>query len=276
MIVIGRSIVHPYITNEYEPFAAEKQQILSIMAGNQEVYSFRTADELSFDLNLRVNIITSALELFQSGFQFRTFQQSFCNPQFWKRTSLGGFQLLPNTPPSIAIQDIFKNGKLYGTECATAMIIIFYKALLSLYEEETFNRLFANLLLYTWDYDQDLKLITKTGGDLVPGDLVYFKNPQVNPATIEWQGENTIYLGNFFFYGHGVGVKTKEEIIYSLNERRVPYAFISAFLTDTITRIDSRIMSHYASPNTPQTAIGFIPIRDDAIVATVGHTTTIY
>lgn len=89
MIVIGRSIVHPYITNEYEPFAAEKQQILSIMAGNQEVYSFRTADELSFDLNLRVNIIISALELFQSGFQFRTFQQSFCNPQFWKRTSLG-------------------------------------------------------------------------------------------------------------------------------------------------------------------------------------------
>ncbi len=89
MIVIGRSIVHPYITNEYEPFATEKQQILSIMAGNQEVYSFRTADELSFDLNLRVNIIISALELFQSGFQFRTFQQSFCNPQFWKRTSLG-------------------------------------------------------------------------------------------------------------------------------------------------------------------------------------------
>ncbi len=98
MIVIGRSIVHPYITNEYEPFANEKQQILSIMAGNQEIYSFRTSDELSFDLNLRVNIITSALELFQSGFQFRTFQQSFCNPQYWKRTSLGGFELLPNIP----------------------------------------------------------------------------------------------------------------------------------------------------------------------------------
>lgn len=87
MIVIGRSIVHPYITNEYEPFAAEKQQILSIMAGNQEVYSFRTADELSFDLNLRVNIIISALELFQSGFQFRTFQQSFCNPSIGKNVS---------------------------------------------------------------------------------------------------------------------------------------------------------------------------------------------
>ncbi len=80
----------------------------------------------------------------------------------------------------------------------------------------------------------------------------------------------------FLFYGHGVGVKTKEEIIYALNERRVPYAFISAFLTDTITRIDSRLMSYHASPSTPQTSIGFIPIRDDAIVATVGSTTTVY
>ena len=58
MIVIGRSIVHPYITNEYEPFAAEKQQILSIMAGNQEVYSFRTADELSFDLNYELILLS--------------------------------------------------------------------------------------------------------------------------------------------------------------------------------------------------------------------------
>lgn len=276
MIVIGRSIVHPYIMNENEPFLAEKQQILSIMTGNQEVYSFRTAAELSFDLNVRMHIITSALELFQSGFQFRTFVTSFCNEEYWQRTALGGFQLRPGVSSSIAIRDIFKNGKMYGTECATAMIIIFYKALLELYDEEMFNHLFANLLLYTWDYDRDLKLITKTAGDIVPGDLVYFKNPQVNPASIEWQGENAIYLGNSFYYGHGVGVKTKEQIIYLLNDRRIPSAFISAYLTDFITRIDSRIMSQYASHTPPQTSLGFIPIRDDAIVATIGHTTTIY
>ncbi|MDM5156148.1 protein-glutamine gamma-glutamyltransferase [Bacillus sp. DX1.1] len=276
MIVIGRSIVHPYITSENEPFFAEKQQILAIMTGNQEVYSFRTADELSFDINLRINIITSALELFQSGLQFRTFQESYCNPEFWERTPLGGFQLRSNVAPSVAIRDIFKNGKKYGTECATAMIIIFYKALLGLYNEETFNHLFANLLLYTWDYDKDLKLITKTGGDIVPGDLVYFKNPQVKPSAIEWQGENAIYLGNFFFYGHGVGVQTEDQIIYLLNERRIPYAFISAYLTDFITRIDSRFMSQYASPNKLQTKLSFTPIRDDAIVATIGHTTSIY
>ncbi|EMA6341322.1 protein-glutamine gamma-glutamyltransferase [Bacillus cytotoxicus] len=276
MIVIGRSIVHPYIMNENESFANEKQQMLSIMTGNQEVYSFRTVAELNFDLNIRMHIITSALELFQSGFQFRTFVTSFCNEEYWQRTALGGFRLRPGVSSSIAIRDIFKNGKMYGTECATAMIIIFYKALLELYDEEIFNHLFANLLLYTWDYDRDLKLMTKTGGDIVPGDLVYFKNPQVNPASIEWQGENAIYLGNSFYYGHGVGVKTKEQIIYLLNDRRIPSAFISAYLTDFITRIDSRIMSQYASHPPPQTSLGFIPIRDDAIVATIGHTTTIY
>ena len=276
MIVIGRSIVHPYIISEPEPFSHEKQNILAIMTGNQEVYSFRTVDELNFDLHLRVHIITSSLELFHSGLQFRTFQQSYCNPAFWKRTQFGGFQLLPNVPPSVAIQDIFTNGKEYGTECATAMIIIFYKALLALYSETTFNHLFANLLLYTWDYDKDLKLITKRGGDLVPGDLVYFKNPQVNPATMHWQGENAIWLGNLLFYGHGVGVKTEEQIISLLNEQRIPHAIISAYLTDLITRIDSRMMSQYASTKNIQTEIGFTPIRDDAIIATIGHTTTTY
>ncbi|MGG2064694.1 protein-glutamine gamma-glutamyltransferase [Bacillus sp. S14(2024)] len=276
MIVIGRSIVHPYIKNETEPFFSEKQKILEIMTGNQEVYNFQTLDELNFDINIRVYIITSALELFQSGLQFRTFGQSYCNPEFWERTHLGGFQLRPNVLPSFAIRDIFANGKKYGTECATAMIIIFYKSLLALYDEGTFNRLFANLLLYTWDYDKDLKLITKTGGEIVPGDLVYFKNPQVNPATIEWQGENAIYLGNFFFYGHGVGVKTENQVIDLLNQRRIPFAFLSAYLTDFLTRIDSRMMSQFASAKKIQTQLELIPIRDDAIIATVGHTTSIH
>lgn len=276
MIVIGRSVVHPYIISDNEPFLAEKRQILEIMTGNQEVYTFQTADELSFDLNLRVHIITSALELFQGGLQFRTFKEAYCNPEFWDLTHLGGFQLRRNALPSFGIRDIFANGKKYGTECATAMIIIMYKSLLALYEEETFNRLFADLLLYTWEYDKNLKLVTKNGGNLVPGDLVYFKNPQVNPATMHWQGENAIYLGNYFFYGHGVGVKTEEQIVDVLNQKRMPFAFLSAYLTDVITRVDSRLMSQFASPYKIQTKIGFIPIRDDAIIATIGHTTAIY
>ena len=98
MIVIGRSIVHPYITNEYEPFANEKQQILSIMAGNQEIYSFRTSGELSFDLNLRVNIITSALELFKVVFSFVHFNNLFVTLSIGKEHLLedsSSFQTYP-------------------------------------------------------------------------------------------------------------------------------------------------------------------------------------
>ena len=107
MIVIGRSIVHPYITNEYEPFAAEKQQILSIMAGNQEIYSFRTSDELSFDLNLRVNIITSALELFKVVFSFAHFN-NLLQPSILEKNVSWRIRAPSKHTPSIAIQDIFK------------------------------------------------------------------------------------------------------------------------------------------------------------------------
>jgi protein-glutamine gamma-glutamyltransferase len=276
VIVVGRSVVLPYLEDETEPFFEAKQQILYVMASNQEVYIYQTEDQLRFDLQARVSLILSCIELFNSGIQFRTFKSSYCNTVFWERTELGGFQLKRGMPPSSGIRDIFTNGTKYGTECATAMIMIIYKALLDLYSEDTFNRLFKDLLLYTWDYDKVLKLITKNSRDIIPGDLVYFKNPHVNPETIEWQGENAIYLGDNLYYGHGAGVKTKKQIIDTLNSRRFPKAFLSAYLTDLITRVDPRIMSQYASPAKLNTKIKLIPIRDDAIIATVGHSTTVY
>jgi protein-glutamine gamma-glutamyltransferase len=276
MIVIGRSIVHPYIVDDTEPFFKTKQEILTLLTSNQEVYMYQSLQELSFDLNYRVNLILSCIELFNSGIQFRIFEESYCNEAFWQRTRLGGFQLKSGVLPSLAIRDIFTNGKKYGTECATAMIILIYKALLSVYSEGTFNTLFANLLLYTWDYDRDLRLITKTSGTVLPGDLIYFKNPQVNPTEMHWQGENTIYLGDAFYYGHGVGIRTKKQVIDHLNSHRIPNAFLSAYLTDLVTRLDHRVMSQYASPEKLQTKIALIPIRDDAVIATIGHTTAVY
>lgn len=275
MIVVGRSVVLPYLENETEPFFDAKQQILNMMTSNQEVYAYQTSDELKFDVQTRVNLILSCIELLNSGLQFRTFKQSYCNSVFWERTELGGFQLKKGKLPSFGIRDIFANGTKYGTECATAMIVIIYKALLDLYTEDTFNQLFSNLLLYTWDYDKDLKLITKNGREVIPGDLVYFKNPQVNPDTMEWQGENSIYLGDDLYYGHGVGVKTEKQIIHNLNSRRFPGAFLSAYLSDLMTRINYRAMSQYASSKM-HTNIKLVPIRDDVVIATVGHTTAVY
>ncbi|MCP8970301.1 protein-glutamine gamma-glutamyltransferase [Ectobacillus ponti] len=276
MIVIGRSVVHPYLANEAEPFFETKQQILTSLAGSQEVHTYESIDQLSFDLNVRLQLLLACISLFSGGMQFRTFETSICNEAYWTRAKNGGFQLKKDMLPSFAIRDIFNNGSKYGTECATAMIIIMYKALLELYNEDTFNRMFAGLLLYTWDYDKDLRLVIRTDADIVQGDLAYFKNPHVNPDMMHWQGENTIYLGDGMYYGHGVGVRTYDQIIFHLNERRFPGAFLSAYLTDMLTRIDVRAMSRFADKNKIATNIQLIPIRENIVMATVGSTTTIH
>ncbi|MBO9130321.1 protein-glutamine gamma-glutamyltransferase [Bacillus sp. 165] len=276
MIIIGRSIVHPYLTNDSDTYFHTKEQILSTMTSNQEVYTYQSIDQLAFDLNVRAALVLACIDLYNSGIQFRTFKYSFCNEKYWQLTKHGGFQLKPGKKAAQAILDIFKNGAKYGTECATAMIVLLYRALLDVYSEETFNLLFSNLLLYTWDYDKDLKLITKTEGQIIPGDLSYFKNPQVNPDTMEWQGENVVYTGDDLYYGHGVGIKTEKQIIENLNLRRIPFAFLSAYLTNIITRIDYRLMNQYTSPSKIKTKIAIRPIRDDAVIATAGNTTVVF
>ncbi|WP_416826994.1 protein-glutamine gamma-glutamyltransferase [Ectobacillus polymachus] len=276
MIVIGRQVVHPFLDNDHEPFFETKQEILKSLTSNEEVYTYETLDQLSFDVHLRLHLILSSIDLSSSGLSFRRFEQSFCNDFFWKRTKLGGFQLKPGTLASVAIRDIFTNGKKYGTECATAIIILLYKSLLECFDDKTFDRLFSNLILYTWDYDKDLKIITKTDGTMVQGDIMYFKNPQVNGATIEWQGENAVYLGDDFYYGHGVGISTKDQIIQTLNLRRKPEAFLSAYMTNYITRVDTADMNKYASKSKIGDDIKFTPIRESIIIATAGHTTTVH
>lgn len=276
MIVMGRSIIHPKLLDDTELFFETRKQILESMTSNQEVYTYETLDQLIFDVHLRLHLLLTSIDLLSSGIQFRSFSQSFCNEKFWKRTKQGGFQVEQGVLPSVAINDIFLNGKKYGTECATAIIIIIYKSLLQCYEDQTFNRLFSNLLLFTWDYDKNLKLITKTDGTMIQGDIAYFKNPQVNPLTIEWQGENTIYLGDDFHYGHGVGMSTSDQVINTLNLRRKPNAILTAYLTNFITRVDTAQMSIYASPSKIKSKIQFTPIRENIIIATAGHTTTVY
>jgi ubiquitin len=72
-----------------------------------------------------------------------------------------------------------------------------------------------------WHYDRDLGVVYSQGpGDFFPGDCRYFKNPDVNPETPQWQGENVIDLNDGKYYGHGIGIRTADEIINALNERR--------------------------------------------------------
>ncbi|MEI2400222.1 protein-glutamine gamma-glutamyltransferase [Paenibacillus phytohabitans] len=131
------------------------------------------------------------------------------------------------------INDIFVNGQLYAFECAMAMVMILYRATISMIGENAFDRYFTDLYLWDWNYDSNLKMITTFNpSELQPGDVVYFKNPDHDPDKPEWQGENAIMLSNDRFYGHGLGIKSASEMITSLNRERVPGSRTSAYLAD--------------------------------------------
>ncbi|SFT09595.1 protein-glutamine gamma-glutamyltransferase [Paenibacillus sp. BC26] len=203
---------------------------------------------MQFEPTLRSNIIAAARDLNSSPAGFATFKKSFCNEKYWTLTSEGGFQLRDSVMPAEAIQDIFSNGKKYGFECATAIIIVLYKAVLDTLGETPFNRLFQNLYLHSWQADSDLGLITEDAPSekSQPGDVLYFKNPDVNPDKMEWQGENVVKLGDDLYFGHGIGIKSGEGIIASLNKRRIEDATKSAYLEDRFVYPDFYHLSQYA------------------------------
>jgi protein-glutamine gamma-glutamyltransferase len=193
---------------------------------------------IQFERITRIRVVQAALALNQSGVRFEVFEKSHCNEQYWTRTANGGFLLKASVQPSVAIRDIFVSGPLYGFECATAIVIIFYKAVLESIGEEAFDRRFGSLYLRDWHYDADLRLIITEGQSAKVGDVVYFKNPDVNPLTPQWQGENAVVLSDHRYYGHGVGVVSGREIIASLNRARIPGSDVSAYLTNTVVQLD--------------------------------------
>ena len=199
-------------------------------------YSNRFIEELSFELMLRKNIVLSARALNQSNAQFDDFEKSRCNPYYWNLMDTGGFLLRRDVKPSDAIQDIYMNGSQYAFECATAMVIIYYHAVLNLIGEHLFNQLFSNLYLYSWNFDPDLGLKTIYSDHFLPGDVVYFKNPDFNPFTPEWRGLNAVVLDDGTYFGHGIGIWTAQQIIHILNQMRKPWTTQSAYMTNLVVR----------------------------------------
>jgi protein-glutamine gamma-glutamyltransferase len=235
--IAGEIIVDDNIINKY-PQGSIERKIINKMLSSSATYRYDSLYQLEFELNLRKNIINAAIELHKSKFSFETFRESRCNTDYWTRTNEGGFQLKQGVLPSDAIRDIYINSSKYGTECATAMVIVFYKALLNIFPQKLFNTMFANIHLMNWAYiDRDLGIgLYRNEADYFPGDCRYFKNPDVNPKTPEWQGENVIDLGNSTYYGHGIGIGTADEIINALNKNRKAGATESAYLLNSATR----------------------------------------
>jgi len=238
MIRINGKIISPNSIIEKYPANIVERKIINILSKSSKVYIYSSLEQLHFELKLRSNIVDASIRLNRSGLTFKVFRKSYCNTDFWERTNEGGFLLKREVSPSDAINDIFINGRKYGTECATALVIVFYKAVLDIFPKELFNKLFSSIQLMNWSYlDRNLDIgYYENEADYLPGDCRYFKNPDVNPLTPEWQGENTIDLGNGKYYGHGIGITTGEQIIRALNKNRKAGAKKSAYILDSATR----------------------------------------
>jgi protein-glutamine gamma-glutamyltransferase len=235
------------------------------------LYYYETPDQVKFELKLRAEILKASQELYRSKVQFSDFGGSRCNPLYWFRTPNGGFQLVPGRSPSEAIRDIFVNSEMYSFECATAIVILLYKALLELFGPKMFDTYFGNLTLYTWTSDEDLRLITRPLPESFPGDVLYFRNPDVNPKTPEWQGENAVKLDDNLFYGHGAGIQDANGIIQILNNNRRPWSFRSAYLTKQVTYPDYKYLYQLQ-----KNYVGsFADINYRCIVSRIGEFTSI-
>lgn len=242
--------------NQYEEGSIERT-MLDKMSASAKEYQYDVVNTLIFELNLRRQIVKSAIDLNASRLGFSVFEKSRCNPQYWYRTSNGGFMLKEGAKPSSAINDIYVNGNKYATECATAIMIVYYKALLNVFKEDLFNKTFTTIYLMDWDVREPLlKEVTdlKQSADALLGDRQYFANPDFDRQTPEWQGENVIVLPNNMYYGHGIGIATGEDIIRTLNTKRRSEDSRSAYLMDVVSYPDFRKLANVYSKSTRQTS----------------------
>lgn len=236
--IANQSADIPRLLEKY-PSGSVEAAILQMMAESDEELSYSSEEQLHFELVLRKEIIAAAEAQYRSGLRFKVFRDSFCNPAFWMRTPNGGFSLRAGAEPYDAVRDIFENGHLYGTECATAMMMIYYGALSKVFPRKAFNRIFSSIYLMNWHrIDRELEPVgsMRKTGTFLPGDRRYFANPDVDPVTPEWQGENVIDMGRGLFYGHGVGKHTADVFVGTLNRMRRDGADESAYLMDLVGR----------------------------------------
>ncbi|MGO0063450.1 protein-glutamine gamma-glutamyltransferase [Brevibacillus fluminis] len=253
MIKIGQSLINGETIRNQLRLNQTQLEIVERMSASQHVFSYDSLDQLKFELKLRNDIVETAKALNDSGASFASFSRSRANPAYWHLTDFGGFQLRYGVKPSDAILDIFMNGSEYAFECSTAIIIVYYRAVLQSIGARSFNRLFPAILLFDGQFDEGLGLTTQDLSKTVilPGDVLYFDNPDYNPETPEWMGENVVYVGNGFFYGHGIGIMGAADMIDNLNTLRKPGARRSAYLMDRVARPDFASLARYSTDSMP-------------------------
>lgn len=226
----------PFQQNQNWQLGSMEKTIIQQMQNAPVYYSYNSEYELLFELNMRKKIIQSAKEMNQSQAVFTSFAYARCNPRYWQLTRAGGFLIRPDVQPADAIIDIYRNSSLYAFECATAIPIIYYHAIIKSIGSYLFNSLFRNLYLYSWHTDSDLGIITFYSNHFLLGDVLYVNNPDFDPKTPQFRGVNAVLLDDGNLFGHGFNIKTSDEMIEILNKTRKPDSKQSAYLTKLVTQ----------------------------------------
>ncbi len=190
------------------------------------------------------SFIAAAQALDEAMPRFELLQNHSFNPRYWEpATGEGAYATF--LPPegvraSEALFDILVNPKLYGYECKTGQVVLFYLAILMTIGPDDFDAGFRGMRVgpqefIKWSFspaERGLKDVIERHGrgllpkpefadELRPGDAVYFMNWDVSESAAErgWSGENTVYLGHGQFYGHPFGLTTADAIIAFLNSQ---------------------------------------------------------
>ncbi len=199
-------------------------------------------------ISMNMRVVRAAQDLAAADPAFEKLRDHRFNEQFWDVEPNGRANIKGDVEPSDGIRDIFANPEHYGFECATAMMVVYYKAILDEVGDEAFNKLFVHISLMSWDKSMPFKASyqvksgetfspsdTKRMRANMPGEHGYIRNFDVSPEgrAAGWQGENVILVGyspegEKLFYGHPFGIAPESEIVDYLNEHRNEDSTISA------------------------------------------------
>lgn len=204
-------------------------------------------------------VVSAAHDMAEAKHDFSLLSEQTFNKKYWmpepkygkgsKTGQRGTFTLKPGVKASDALLDIFDNPHKYEFECATAMVITYYKAMYDLLGPKDFDRKIGpQLRIGVWESEGNAQLDhspgtkgkkseikTKTKKAVRPGDYAYIRNWDASKEGVEagWQGENVIYLGDGLYYGHPFGIASADEIVRHLDEWRKEGSSKSASLQDT-------------------------------------------
>ncbi len=225
-------------------------------------------DRRATDTRLRAEMVAACHEMGRAKHAFSLIRDHHANPAFFSvRPEDGTFVLRAGVRASQALNDIFQNPRAYGFECATAMVIVYYRAMQRLLGDEDFDRVCADLVIGPWQQENHLERSHIRGpraAELGPADYTYIRNHDVSPEGRAggWQGENVIYLGDGLYYGHPFGVASADTIVQHLNDFRRSGATRSASRELVRGHLEVSILDNDKMPNDPHFAEGALALRE--------------